>query len=58
MYRISFEWPYRKCVIATYMIFNGEHAKVTLVDVCEFRQRRIFTEVFVRTDGQTDKLKL
>jgi hypothetical protein len=58
MYRISFERPCRKIITATYTIFNREHAGVTHANMCEFRSnQRIFTEVIVRTDRQTDKPK-
>ncbi len=56
MYRISFERPCRKSITAAYTIFNREHAEVTHVNVCQFSgNQRIFTEVIVRTDGQTDR---
>jgi hypothetical protein len=55
MYRISFERPCIKSITATCTNFNREHAGVTHVNVCEFRSnRRIFTEVIVRTDRQTE----
>ncbi len=56
MYRISFEQPSRKSVTATYTIFNREHAGVTHVNMREFcSNQRIFMEVIVRTDRQTDR---
>ncbi len=56
MYRISFERPRSKSVTATYTIFSREHAGVTHVNMCEFRSdQRIFTEVIVRMDGQTNR---
>jgi hypothetical protein len=58
MYRISFKRPCRKSVTATCTNFNREHAGVTHVNVCEFRSnQRIFTEVIVRTDRQTEVIK-
>jgi hypothetical protein len=58
MYRISFERPCIKSITATCTNFNREHAGVTHVNVCEFRSnRRIFTEVIVRTDRQTEVIK-
>jgi hypothetical protein len=56
MYRISFERPRRKSMTPTCTNFNREHAGVTHVNVCEFRNtRRIFTEVIVRTNRQLVK---
>ncbi len=56
MYRISFEWFCRKCITATYTIFNKEHAGLICVNICKScRNRRIFAEVIVRKDGQTDR---
>ncbi len=56
MYRIYFERPYSKNITTTYMIFNRKHAGVTHVNMCEFRSnQRLFTEVIVRTDRQTDR---
>ncbi len=58
MYRISFQWSYRKSILDTYTIFNWEHTGVTPVTICEFRRNRTFTEVIVRTDGlETNALK-
>ncbi len=55
-YRISFEWACRKSITAKYTIFKGVHAGITPVNICEFRHnRRIFTEVIVRTDRQTNQ---
>jgi hypothetical protein len=36
MYRICFEWPCSKCIIATYTIFNREHTGVDLKDIKKF----------------------
>ncbi len=56
MYPISFEHPRRKSITSTYTIFDWEHAGVIPFCMDEFRRnRRILTEVIVRTDGQTDK---
>ncbi len=56
MYRISIERPCSKSITTTYIIFNREHAGVTHVNMCEFRgNQRIFTEVIVRTDRETDR---
>ncbi len=55
-YRISFEWACRKSITSTYTIFNKEQAGVKHVNICEFRRnRRISTEVIVRTNEQTDR---
>ncbi len=63
MYRNNFKRPCSKSYIydhtAIYTIFNRERAVVTHVNLCEFRSnQRIFTEVIVRIDRQTDKPKL
>ncbi len=56
MCRISLQRPCRKSITATYTIFNREHALVTSVNIREFRHnRRILTEVIVRTDRQTNR---
>ncbi len=55
MYRISFERLCRKGITAAFTILNREHDGVRPVNICEFcRKRRIFMEVIVRTDRQTE----
>jgi hypothetical protein len=56
MYWIFFERPCSKSITATYTIFNREHAGVTPINMCEFRNnQRIFTGVIVQTDRWTDR---
>ncbi len=51
-----FERPCRKSIMAKYTTFNRENAGVTPLNTCEVRcNRRIYMEVIVRTDRQTNR---